>query len=804
MNEQSQIYQNEPIIKKEIPRDNSTDTLENFDKIMPPTLSSIKKKHLSFDNTRQLSAEKKLKMKSQMLATPSQMLNGGNDDEDSISILHQSLTGLSKDQISIEVKQKLKAANISSIFRNTYIANQSKIEDTRNYDQNYAGKLNQSFQSLQNIQDLSQKDKIQKTKQFQDLKSRGLYNSIDLGRQQKSVNGGKKIDLLNQQNNGSATFGGQVDLNQEEGVYLTQEFKKDLVEISSPKNKGTGIQTLSGTAPHFNKQQSISKNYHNLSQQQLIKLIETQTAEIKMFKDIILKQEAKIKTLKVKKRDYQQTNKELLQEIMKNDDDDENLEREETERSQDKRMKSKAFSSPGKIHQIYQDFFITDMKKDLSKVMDMMTTQKSNANTALIKLSELRKKNHDLTNKLKRYRQMMNENLRQQQTIVQKKTGGASNGNRQNSAQNSQQDKSKVTDDEHSKNNEKMPVDKNLENISKLAISTLMRRNSLSPERGQQQQRKSQVLNMNDVIKELVERQSFEKEKLNTFSQYVKKLLDANTVYQVIDCMNTKDFVCALIYNPKEQQNFSDQPTTKERSKPFGLVQMQFQRTQGMNGLIQLSFVEEFFVKTLAQMIGEKLRLIRAQIEAQRRRDEIIQINTLKSTLSEFFGFESASVMFRNEESTELFTTVTQTPDPIFDRQDDFINYPSKVGLTGYVVKSQLDNDSLMDTFNQEQESITVTKDLKKAVGPRLSVVKKGNQSKVIKIEAKKKDRLLGVIQFINKSDRSAINEFDIEKAQIMNDVSSTLFGMRRILKAKGKDSSGMVTAKENNEDEQK
>lgn len=51
------------------------------------------------------------------------------------------------------------------------------------------------------------------------------------------------------------------------------------------------------------------------------------------------------------------------------------------------------FSSPGKIHKIYQDFFITDMKRDLNKAMDMMSTSKSNANTALIKLAELRKEN---------------------------------------------------------------------------------------------------------------------------------------------------------------------------------------------------------------------------------------------------------------------------------------------------------------------------------------------------------------------------------------------------------------------------
>ena len=38
-----------------------------------------------------------------------------------------------------------------------------------------------------------------------------------------------------------------------------------------------------------------------------------------------------------------------------------------------------------------------------------------------------------------------------------------------------------------------------------------------------------------------------------------------------------------------------------------------------------------------------------------------------------------------------------------------------------------------------------------------------------------------------------------------MSDVSSTLFGMRRVLKQKaGKDSSGAITAKENVEDEQK
>lgn len=67
----------------------------------------------------------------------------------------------------------------------------------------------------------------------------------------------------------------------------------------------------------------------------------------------------------------------------------------------------------------------------------------------------------------------------------------------------------------------------------------------------------------------------------------------------------------------------------------------------------------------------------------------------LKETLSQFFGFETAGILFKNEGSNDLFTSVNTDPDPILDRQEDFVNYPSSVGLTGFVVKTKSINHNI-------------------------------------------------------------------------------------------------------------
>lgn len=76
------------------------------------------------------------------------------------------------------------------------------------------------------------------------------------------------------------------------------------------------------------------------------------------MKETIVKLEEKLKKAKEAKREYKNINKELFLEIST----DPLMESFEREDSQEKIMKS-----PSKIHQIYQDFFITDMKKELGK-----------------------------------------------------------------------------------------------------------------------------------------------------------------------------------------------------------------------------------------------------------------------------------------------------------------------------------------------------------------------------------------------------------------------------------------------------
>ncbi len=41
-----------------------------------------------------------------------------------------------------------------------------------------------------------------------------------------------------------------------------------------------------------------------------------------------------------------------------------------------------------------------------------------------------------------------------------------------------------------------------------------------------------------------------------------------------------------------------------------------------------------------------------------------------------------------NETSNELFTSANDDPDPVLDRKEDFVNYPSSVGLTGTAIKN--------------------------------------------------------------------------------------------------------------------
>ena len=52
--------------------------------------------------------------------------------------------------------------------------------------------------------------------------------------------------------------------------------------------------------------------------------------------------------------------------------------------------------------------------------------------------------------------------------------------------------------------------------------------------------------------------------------------------------------------------------------------------------------------------------------------------------------------MLKNEGSEELFTNVNESPDSLIDRKEDFVSYPSSVGLTGYVVKHRGNNFKLL------------------------------------------------------------------------------------------------------------
>eukprot|EP00347_Sterkiella_histriomuscorum_P018787 403344175 len=840
--------------QSQIENEKSTDTLLQKSQDSPTqhltkvNLNSLRKKHQIFDYTRIQSRELIQKISNNSLNyNQKQLYQQASIDSD----INNRDIMINKDQIQVQVKSQMKMFQ-GNEYNSSY--KQSKIGQNQNQ---FMEKLtrNSMYQSLSGFEKKQAGINVVRQQKVMPDQRRNLYKSIDLGKMGNNTSfkqNGEDILRMNQQN---SSVNNSMTLNQ-------SHFKTMQNNISPAHEKELQGQSQSNVQfemkqTSFNPNKySQMKNYNSLSQGQLIKIIEQQNLDIKSMKDQITKFEDKIKRLRDKKKDYEQTNKELLHEIMGNDFDQDSQNQGDNQgiSPDNKQTKSQAFSSPGKIHKIYQDFFITDMKRDLDKAMNLMSTQKSNANTALLKLSEIKKENDDLKLKLQRYRKLMNDTLKQNNTS-----------------------------------------------------------NTISPNKGNSRR---QGINLNGIVQDMVDKQGIDKDKLQIFSQSLRKLTDCLDFYSVIECVTSslrklinchrvsfllfdsdwiqveaknsankfsaykfavdgetfqqvalqekdisepafinikefgqsneiykrKDFVCAIMPNPLDPKKSENQNkiaalsnTDQYFQKPFGCIQMSFIRPSGMNGQVQLSFSEEIFMKSYACIMGEKILKIYTDIISERRKKEIIELVKLSSvicsqktysnliviyqvfnyvqiklreTLSSFFGFETAGILLKDENTPELFTSVNTNPDPIFDRQEDFVSYPSTVGLTGFVVKSkqiflcnavqkELRFNSATDNISSVSEPFNIMicpiidlkddidtlkidripKYKKQQINEKVSVmVQKKKKSQVLKDgqEPKVKDNLLGIIQLVNKSDKSNINDFDIEKYWQINQLLVT------------------------------
>eukprot|EP00347_Sterkiella_histriomuscorum_P022496 403338275 len=895
--------------QSQIENEKSTDTLLQKSQDSPTqhltkvNLNSLRKKHQIFDYTRIQSRELIQKISNNSLNyNQKQLYQQASIDSD----INNRDIMINKDQIQVQVKSQMKMFQ-GNEYNSSY--KQSKIGQNQNQ---FMEKLtrNSMYQSLSGFEKKQAGINVVRQQKVMPDQRRNLYKSIDLGKMGNNTSfkqNGEDILRMNQQN---SSINNSMTLNQ-------SHFKTMQKNISPAHEKELLGQSQSNiqiemkqTSFNPNKYSQM-KNYNSLSQAQLIKIIEQQNLDLKSMKDQLTQFEDKIKRLRDKKKDYEQTNKELLHEIMGNDfeQDSQNQGDNQGNSPDNKQTKSQAFSSPGKIHKIYQDFFITDMKRDLDKAMNLMSTQKSNANTALLKLSEIKKENDDLKLKLQRYRKLMNDTLKQnntQSTVPDPKSKVESSSNLKSSL-------SKL--DQDSERNDKLG-DINLQsiaNLTKLALTSSLRRLSISPNKGNSRR---QGINLNGIVQDMVDKQGIDKDKLQIFSQSLRKLTDCLDFYSVIECVTAslrklinchrvsfllfdsdwiqveaknsankfsaykfavdgetfqqvalqekdisepafinikefgqsneiykrKDFVCAIMPNPIDPKKSENQNkiaalsnTDQYFQKPFGCIQMSFIRPSGMNGQVQLSFSEEIFMKSYACIMGEKIRKIYTDIISERRKKEIIELVKLSSvicsqktysnliviyyvfnyvqiklreTLSSFFGFETAGILLKDENTPELFTSVNTNPDPIFDRQEDFVSYPSTVGLTGFVVKSkqiflcnavqkELRFNSATDNISSVSEPFNIMicpiidlkddidtlkidripKYKKQQINEKVSVmVQKKKKSQVLKDgqEPKVKDNLLGIIQLVNKSDKSNINDFDIEKYWQINQLLVT------------------------------
>ena len=84
-------------------------------------------------------------------------------------------------------------------------------------------------------------------------------------------------------------------------------------------------------------------------------------------------------------------------------------------------------SSVGDIHSLYQDLFLTDIKKEVEQAQQQLKTCKQEQNTANFEYQQLKKENQQLNATLKRYRKLLQDLTNEQKLTLNGKDRGRMN-----------------------------------------------------------------------------------------------------------------------------------------------------------------------------------------------------------------------------------------------------------------------------------------------------------------------------------------------------------------------------------------
>jgi hypothetical protein len=133
----------------------------------------------------------------------------------------------------------------------------------------------------------------------------------------------------------------------------------------------------------------------------------------------------------------------------------------------------------------------------------------------------------------------------------------------------------------------------------------------------------------------------------------------------------------------------------------------------------------------------------------------------MKTTLPEFFDFESIGILLRDLKSQELFTIAESYENQDNEEKGDefkntmIIRFPSSLGVTGYVYNTgelYICNKATKDSkFSSDIDNLGATGDVHNfMIGPIYG--HKDNDNKKLPI---------GVLQFTNKKDFKLINDYD-------------------------------------------
>eukprot|EP00347_Sterkiella_histriomuscorum_P010193 403377247 len=531
---------------------------------------------------------------------------------------------------------------------------------------------------------------------------------------------------------------------------------------------------------HSQGAQFFSNQKSNLS---VFKNIDDLKQELVEYKNRTITLEQELLNSKEEIERMKEINKELLNQLSLYQVGDQNLNASLKQTQQN--------NDVTKIHQLYQDLYLTDLKKDLNVVEYELKNQKCMYNEKLRDTTSLKKEIIQYQCSLKRYRKMVQE---LQTKLSKLNSQGQSQMLRKETLQQLSED---------------LPLQPSFDNTSQASFQLDTKRPSFmnymqqptikdgSPKNKTSFMSKPAVnVNLMDLSK--VEKlqalfQNLLKQK-KVFKAFISVLFDLKSVVNCsivtmflfdskISDHHIKDYV--FMQKTMIDGRWVDRIGVNEKD----VSEAAFKKFEDLNKIIR---TQEYLAFPVFNRNGDLIAGI--QIEARRKQstgkhmgfyllDELIMkivISTfqmkldkliaedlfrqMKATLPEFFDFESIGILLRDLKSQELFT-IAESFENLGQEEngDEFknttiIRFPSSLGVTGFVYNTgelYICNKATKDSkFSSDIDNLGATGDVHNfMIGPIYG--HKDNDNKKLPI---------GVLQFTNKKDFKIINDYDKKK----------------------------------------